>query len=111
MSDVKTIENRIKINGKPAVISQIVYLRWTEECWTKPFPRKSHHSAETRSVLLQAEITDIDGDEFKAKLFGNNGFEKDGQEFVFHKGTLLCQQNFTRMDELGKWIQDQSSNS
>lgn len=87
-------------NLKPETI---VFFSKTEECWNKPFPLKRHHVYDTRTVILKGKVTEVQGDEFKAVLLDNNGFEKDGEEFVFHKNTLLSNQNFTNFADLGKW--------
>jgi hypothetical protein len=75
-------------------IGNTVFLSRTEEYWDKPFVMKRHHVYDTKTVILQGTVTDIRGDEFKAKLINNNNFEKDGEEFVFHKNSLLSNQNF-----------------
>lgn len=82
-----------------------VFFTRVEEYWDKPYTMKRHHVYDVRSVILRGEITDIDEPtkQFKAKLIDNNGFEKDGQEFVFSYGSLLCNQDFKDFDQLGKW--------
>lgn len=84
-------------------INKTVYFTQVEECWNKPFVMKRSHVYDTRSVILRGVVTEIKGDEFMAVLTDNNGFEKDGEEFVFHKGCLLSNQNYTDIEELGKW--------
>lgn len=85
------------------IIGNIVYFAKTEEFWDKPFVMKRHHVYDTRTVILKGKVTEIKGDEFKAKLIDNNGFEKDGEEFVFHKNSLLVNQDFKNFNLLGKW--------
>lgn len=84
-------------------IGNTIFLSRTEECWDKPFVKKRHHVYDTKTVILQGTVTDIRGDEFKAKLINNNNFEKDGEEFVFHKNSLLSNQNFKNLQDLGVW--------
>ena len=83
-------------------VGKIVFFTKTEQFWDKPFTMKRHHVYDTRSMILRGEITAVKGNEFKAKLIDNN-FSKDGQEFVFNKGTLLCNQDFKDFAVLGKW--------
>lgn len=106
----ETQAKKLIVGNKTFNIGQTVFFRQVEEHWDKPYVKKRHHTDETRSVILQGKIEDIKDDEFMAKLFGNNGFEKDGETFVFHKGNLLCEQNFTDKKRLGVWKQDPSSN-
>lgn len=89
---------------------QTVFFSLAEEIWNQPFVRKRSHICPVRSVILKGEVVAVKGDEFKARLTGNNGFEKDGQEFVFHKNTLLCDQNFKDTDDLGKWNTEDFNN-
>lgn len=84
-------------------VGKTVFFSRVEECWNKPFPMKRHHVYDTRSVILRGIVTDIKGNEFMAKLTDNNGFEKDGQEYVFHKNSLLSNQEFKDFERLGKW--------
>jgi len=84
-------------------IGNTVFLSRTEEYWDKPFVMKRHHVYDTKTVILQGTVTDMRGDEFKAKLINNNNFEKDGEEFVFHKNSLLSNQNFKNLQDLGVW--------
>ncbi len=84
-------------------IDQTVFFSRTEEYWNKPFPIKRHQVYDTRTVILKGIVTDIKDDEFKARLIDNNGFEKDGEEFVFHKNCLLSNQDYTDLKSLGKW--------
>lgn len=85
------------------IVGQTVFFSRTEDFWDKPFVMKRHHIPDTRSVILRGLVTDIRGEEFKAKLHDNNNFEKDGQEFVFNKACLLSNQNYTDMANLGRW--------
>lgn len=87
-------------------IGQTVFFIKTEKFWDKPLVMKRHHNYDTRSVILRGLITDIEGDEFKARLIDNNGFEEDGEEYVFHKNSLLSNQDFTNYEELGMWKKD-----
>lgn len=90
---------------------QVIFFSHTEEHWDYPFVKKRHHDYDTRSVILRGTVTETKENQFKALLFGNNGFEKDGQEFVFSKGSLLSNQDVTILDSLGKWkIQISKSN-
>ena len=73
------------------------------EYWDEPFVMKRHHVYDTRSVILKGIVMEVRGNEFRALLTGNNGFEKDGLEFVFNSGCLLSNQNFTDFEVLGKW--------
>lgn len=84
-------------------VGQTVFFVKTEQYWDKPYVMKRHHVYDTRSVTLRGRVTDIHGDEFKAHLTGNNGFEKDEQEFVFHKNSLLSNQDFKDVHLLGIW--------
>ncbi len=97
--------------GKTIIISGCtVFFSVTEENWNKSYVRKRHHAPETRSVTLKGLVVEIRGDELKILLQGNNGFEKDGETYVFHKNNLFYNQNFTNLDSLGKWKQDPSTN-
>jgi hypothetical protein len=87
-------------------VGATVFFSKTEEYWDKPFVMKRHHTYETRSVILKGVVKAIKGNEFKAMLIDNNGFEKDGEEFVFHKDCLLCNQNFTDLEALGRWTKN-----
>lgn len=82
---------------------KIVFFSKTEEVWDKPFVRKAHHDCPQRCVILRGEVIEVRGNEFMAKLVDNNGFEKDGETFVFSNGSLLSNQNYTDFDKLGKW--------
>ena len=98
-----TIEATITSNGKTIKVGDKVYFQVVEQIWNKPYVMKRHHTYDTRSVLLCGEVLSIVKDELKAKLTDNNGFEKDGEEFVFHKGSLLVEQDFKKTEKLGKW--------
>lgn len=91
------------MKAKDLYVGQIVFFKRTESCWNKPFVKKRHHTYQTKSIILRGEVLEVKGEQFKAKLFGNNNFEKDGREFVFHQNTLLSNQNYTSLDDLGKW--------
>jgi hypothetical protein len=84
-------------------IGNTVYLKVTEEVWNRPYVKKRHHSYDTRSVILQGRIIDVKLPEYKVQLYGNNGFEKDGGMFVFHKNDFIFNQNYKDMESLGKW--------
>lgn len=90
--------------SEPIILSigQTVFFSKTEEYWDKTFAMKRHHCYDTSSVILRGVVTDIKGDEFMARLTGNNGFEKDGHEYVFHKNSLLANQNYTDFEALGQ---------
>lgn len=81
-----------------------VFLKKVEEYWDLPFPMKRHHTPKTKSVILQAKVIEVKGSEFRGRLFDNNGFEKDGQVFVFHRGELLANQDFKEKENLGQWL-------
>ena len=81
----------------------IVYIQKVEQYWNKPYVMKRHHVYDTRSVILKCKVIEIRGNEFRALLLENNGFEKDGQEFVFNKHEMLCNQDFTDVERLGVW--------
>ncbi len=85
------------------LIGKTVFFTKSEEYWDKPYARKRNHIPCVRSVILQGTVTEVQGQEFKALLHDNNGFEKDGQESVFGMGSLLCNQNFTDHASLGTW--------
>ncbi len=91
------------MNTNEIRINQIVFICFTEQYWDKPFPMKRHHVYDTKSVILKCEIIDIKDNQFKGKLFGNNGFNKDGEVYVFEKGILLSNQNYTDFKSLGIW--------
>ncbi len=84
-------------------VGQTVFFILSEEYWNKPYPKKRSDVYDVRSVILRGVITDIKDPEFKANLTDNNGFEKDGEKFVFHKNTLLANQYFDEFERLGKW--------
>ncbi len=88
---------------EPTIVGKIVFFRHTETYWDKLYPMKRSDVYKTRSVILKGKVTEVSGREFKAILSGNNGFEKDGEEFVFHMGSLLVEQNFQDHDALGQW--------
>lgn len=85
----------------------ILYFSKTEEYWNKPYPKPRSQPYHVKSVTLQGTIISVKGDEFSAKIFGNNGFDKDGETFVFNKNTLLCEQNYTDTERLGIWKMEQ----
>ncbi len=87
-------------------VGNIVFFSHSEEYWDKPYVKKRHHFFDVKTVVLRGKITDVKGDQFKAILIENNGFERDGEEYVFHKGALLSDQNFKDFDRLGKWKKD-----
>jgi hypothetical protein len=91
-------------------IGKVVFFSHAIEYWDKPYVMKSHHVYSVKSVTLRGEVVSIDGNEFKAKLIDNNNFEKDGWSFVFRKGQLLSDQNYTDFASLGVWSYDDSSN-
>lgn len=82
---------------------QIIFFGKTEEVWNRPYVKKRHHSYDTRRVILRGVVISVNGKEFKAKLKDNNGFERDGEEYVFHEGCLLCNQDYKDLANLGKW--------
>ena len=82
---------------------EIIFFTVTEQVWDKPFTMKRHHVCDTKSVILRGVVQEQTERQFKAKLTDNNGFEKDGESFVFSKGQLLSNQNFTDLNRLGKW--------
>lgn len=84
------MENQVAA-AYPLHIGQIVYLI---------------HANRGKSVVLRGEVMEIDGDEFKAKLINNNGFQKDGWSFVFNKECLLPDPNFTDFESLGVWYDE-----
>ena len=86
-------------------IDSVVFVSKSEDIWNKPYTMKRHHIYGSRTVILQCKVLQVKGNEFKATLFGNNGFEKDGETFVFHKNELLCNQDFTDSPILGIWTQ------
>ena len=89
-------------NGITIRTGDTVYFQRVEAIWRRPYPRKRHHGqGDTRSVLLRGVILSIVGDEFKALLTDNNNFEKDGEAYVFHKGTLLS--GIPEQGKLGIW--------
>lgn len=86
-----------------SLINKTVFFTRKEQYWDKPYVMKRHHVPDVRTTVLRGVVTEVRGDEFKARLKDNNGFEKDGEEYVFHKNCLLCDQNFTDFNSLGKW--------
>lgn len=94
--ETETVENLL-------VVGKTVFFTRTEDYWDKPYVMKRHHVYDIREIILRGEITEVQGEEFSAKLVDNNGFEKDGQTFVFHKDVLLKDQDFKDFDSLGKW--------
>lgn len=84
-------------------VGKTVFFSKVEEYWDKPFVMKRHHVYDTKSIILRGVITNVKGDEFMARLTDNNGFEKDGEEYVFHKNSLLSNQNYTDFETLGRW--------
>ncbi len=94
------------------ISGDIVFIRRVEEWWDYPMVKKRHHVYDTRSVVLKCKVVDVREKEFKATLFENNGFERDGETYLFPKGELLSNQNYTDFESLGKWsISRDSSNS
>ncbi len=85
-------------------IGQIVFFCKTENYWDKPYVMKKHHVYNiTRSIILRGEVVALSDKEFKAKLIDNNGFERDGEAYVFDNGCLLSNQNYIDFESLGKW--------
>lgn len=84
-------------------IDKIVYFCFTEQFWDKPYPIRRSDVYDTRSVILKGKIIGFESSQFKALLLDNNGFERDGEEYVFDNGLLLSNQNFTDFESLGKW--------
>lgn len=81
---------------------QVVYLSISER--TDEFRHKRYSSIyRGRTVIIRAVVQDVKGTEFRAQLEGNNGFERDGQTYVFHTGSLLANQDFKKPEELGVW--------
>lgn len=111
----KTHSIRIEIQEKKEEMADIlkvgntVFFSQSEEYWDRPYVKKRHHFFDVKTVVLRGKVTDIDGDEFKAILIENNDFERDGKEYIFHRGQLLSNQNFTDFDQLGKWKKDKSN--
>ena len=87
-------------------VGKIVFISFSEQYWDKSFTKKRHHVYDTRNVILKCEVTDIKVDEFKGLLFGNNGFLRDGEIYVFNNGMLLSNQEFTDFKSLGVWSND-----
>lgn len=75
----------------------MVYVSRGEEYWDEPYVRKRHHTPKIKSVILRVEVMEIGKGEFERQFLGkltdNNGFDKDGQTFVFNILELLCNQN------------------
>lgn len=112
LMDIKTFQIRCEISEKRKdmqenvlKVDNTVFFTWTESCDTGAGGLLSH-VFETRSVVLRGKVTKVGTHAFRAQLIDNNGFEKDGNEYVFHNGTLLANQNFTDLDRLGKWYKD-----
>ncbi len=91
------------MNTNEINVGQIVFIRFSEQYWDKPFPMKRHHVYDTRSVTLKCQVLDVRESQFMGKLFDNNGFEKDLDTWVFDKSILLSNQNFTDFKSLGVW--------
>ena len=85
------------------IAGKTIFFSVTEEICNKHFTMKTHHVYNTRTVILKGEVIATQDDKFMVKLFGNNGFERDGETFVFYKKCLLSNQDFNNYDELGKW--------
>ncbi len=83
------------INGTTVFVSK------TEQLWPHPITMKRHHVYETRTVILRGTVVDSKDRQMKVELFGNNGFEKDGQVFVFSKDDMLCNQDFRDFKRFG----------
>lgn len=86
-------------------VGNTVFFTFAEEFWPYPFVQKRSHVAPVKTVILQGEVTEIHGNEFKAKLFENNGFEKDGEIGRFNVGNLLSNQDYKDKQLLGIWNQ------
>lgn len=80
-----------------------VYLRQCVTYWDEPYPMKSHHVYKVKSVVVRARVVEVKGQQFKGKLVGNLGFEKDGETFVFHTDQILADKK-TKPDNLGVWV-------
>lgn len=81
-----------------------IFFSVTEPIWDRPYSMKRSDVYEKyKTVILRGKITDVKGEEFKVKLIDNNGFQRDGEEYVFHKGVLLSNQNFNDFASLGKY--------
>jgi hypothetical protein len=99
-------DNSISIDGKILEKGKTVFFSKTELHWTQPFAKKRHHANETRSVTLRGKVVSVQEGKFMATLLGNNNFEKDGETFVFSKNNLLVDQNYSDLENLGKWKND-----
>lgn len=98
------------MDGVALAIGQIVFFSQSEEHWPHSYARKRHHEVETRSVILRGRVVAVRWQEFRAELADNNGFEKDGEVFVFPMNKLLSNQEFTDFEQLGVWVQNKTSN-
>lgn len=84
-------------------INDIVFVNLTEQYRNDTGTKRLY---ETRSVVLRVKVTVLRQSEFAGLLQDNNGFDKDGQEMIFSKGDLLCNQVFTDLDKLGVWVEN-----
>ena len=90
-------------NSRNIEIGKVAFVNKSEEYWDEPHVMKSHHVYKTKSVTLRVMVEEIRGKQFKGKLIDNNNFEKDGESYIFDFGQLLCEQNYTDFESLGKW--------
>ena len=99
-----TTEEPVLRQGSTIIpIGTPVFFTQSEQYWDKPYPMKRSDHYQVKSIILKGILLEVEGNRFKVKLVDNNGFEKDGEDYVFSKGTLLCNQNFTDFATLGVW--------
>lgn len=88
----------------PVKAGQVVYLSISER--TDPFRHKRYSSIHYgRTVIIRAVVEEVKGNQFMARLEGNGRFEREGQSYVFSRGSMLADQRERRPEELGKWKQ------
>lgn len=85
-------------------VGQVVYLSISER--TDEFRHKRYSTIHRgRTVIIRAVVEDINGNQFRARLEGNGNFEREGQVYVFGRGSMLVDQRERDPKELGKWKQ------
>ncbi len=87
-------------------IGQTIYFGLTERI--DQFAQKRYSDPKVhrcRRIFLKGEVLGTQENEMKLRLFGNNGFEKDGKEYVFNIGNIISNPSKDIEKELGKWVE------
>lgn len=87
-------------------VGRRVFVSVADYDWRKQFGvTKEKIFNGSRRAILQGVVTGFTDRELKILLRDNNGFEKDNNEFVFNKSSLLAYESYSHFEDLGKWIE------